>query len=174
MAIAYLALGSNINDRMAFLSKAERLLNEKESITITKSSAVYETEPWPKEKHSEQHPHYEGGQKWFLNQVIQIETELSPQDLFKVTEEIEKEIGRTEKDHWGPREIDIDILLYDDLVIESPELQIPHRHMHDRQFILVPLIEISPDLKDPSNGKTFSEILEDISKEDSHKVTLFL
>jgi len=174
MATSYLSLGSNIDDRMAFLVKAEAILSDNKNINIVKSSKVYETEPWPKENHSKQHPHHEGGQKWFLNQVIKIETDLSPQKLLELNEEIEKEIGRTEKDHWGPREIDVDILLYNDLVIESPELQIPHRHMHDRQFILVPLIEIAPDLKDPSNGKTFSDILEEIRKEDSHKVTPFL
>ena len=174
MADVFIALGSNINDRLAFLSKAETILSHNPDITILKASKVYETEPWPREYQTNKHPDQESGQEWFLNQVIKIETDLSPQELAKVAEDIENEIGRTLSHHWGPREIDIDILLYDGQVIDSPDLEIPHRHMRDRQFVLVPLVEIAPDLKDPTTGSTFKEILERAKKVDDHKVTPFL
>ncbi|MDH5596622.1 MAG: 2-amino-4-hydroxy-6-hydroxymethyldihydropteridine diphosphokinase [Candidatus Peregrinibacteria bacterium] len=171
---AYLSLGSNIDDRMAHMAEAESMLNAHEGITISKTSQVYETEPWPNEHHPDDHPHKEGGKKWFLNQVIQIETELSPQQLLEATQAIEKQMGRTQKHDWAPREIDIDILLYADQIIDEPDLEIPHRHMEDRQFILVPLLEIDPDLIDPMTGRPFKEILEEVKKKDSHKVSSFL
>jgi 2-amino-4-hydroxy-6-hydroxymethyldihydropteridine diphosphokinase len=158
---------------MAFLAEAEAKLSAHPSLTITKSSKIYETEPWPKEN-NDQHPHEEGGRKWFLNQVVEVETELSPQELAKVCADIEAEVGRTPSHHWGPREIDLDILLYEDQIIDSPELEIPHRHMRDRQFVLVPLVEIAPSLKDPMTGNTFQHILGVVQKADSHKVTPFL
>ena len=166
MAEVYLSLGSNIDDRMAFLAKAESMLNAHADIKMTQNSKIYETEPWPKEG--------EHGQKWFLNQVIKIETDLSPQDLVAEMEKIEKELGRTEKHHLGPREIDIDILLYDDQIIDTPELTIPHRHIEDRQFVLVPLVEIAPDLIDPMTQRSFKNILAETKEKDDHKVTPFL
>lgn len=164
---AYLSLGSNIDDRMAHLSAAEEKLENHPQIQIIKKSKIYETEPWP---HSTDHDHPEGeaGQMWFLNQAIQIETDLEPQELLRFIQTIESDIGRTKKHHWGPREIDIDILLYGDSVFESSELTIPHRHMNDRQFVLVPLVELDPHLKDPVSGKAFKGILDVM--DDQHKV----
>lgn len=174
MTEAYLALGSNIDDRLAFLAEAETMLSSNTDIEILQASKVYETQPWPKEDHDHDHPHAEGGRKWFLNQVIKISTKLSPQELLAVTQAIEEEIGRTEKHHWGPREIDIDILLYGDQILDSPELHIPHRHIEDRQFVLVPLVEIAPDLMDPMTKRNFKQILEEAKAKDDHKVTPFL
>ncbi len=171
---AYLALGSNIDDRMAFLAEAESILSSNPKIEITQTSKIYETEPWPKDNLPDDHPHMEKGQKWFLNQVIKVETSLSPQDLADFIESIEEKLGRTKRQHWGAREIDLDILLYEDQIIDSPELQIPHRHIEDRQFVLVPLVEIAPKLKDPMTGRTFSQILEEAKAKDDHKVTPFL
>lgn len=167
---AYLSFGSNIGDRMAYLSDAEQELANNSDIKIVCKSRIYETQPWPLHKIElgEGHPEKEEGQRWFLNQVIKITTTLSPQDLLLAIEKIESEIGRTSKHHWGPREIDIDILLFDKLVIDSDELVIPHRHLNDREFVLVPLLEIEPDLKDPLSGKTFKSILKNIK--DKHKV----
>jgi 2-amino-4-hydroxy-6-hydroxymethyldihydropteridine diphosphokinase len=170
----YLALGSNIDDRMAFLAKARDLLANESGIELAKASKVYETEPWPRNELPNDHPHSETGQKWFLNQVLQIETTLSPQELLKVLGTIEQKVGRTKREHWGAREIDIDILLYGNQIIDTPDLQIPHRHIQDRQFILVPLVEISPKLKDPMTDRNFIEILERVKAEDDHKVTPFL
>lgn len=171
---AYLALGSNIDDRIAFLAQAESMLSADPKIEIVQTSKIYETEPWPREELPDDHPHMEKGQKWFLNQVIEISTAHSPQELAEKAEAIEKEIGRTKREHWGAREIDLDILLYGDQVIDTPGLQIPHRHIEDRQFVLVPLVEIAPKLKDPMSGRSFAEILEEAKAKDDHKVSPFL
>jgi 2-amino-4-hydroxy-6-hydroxymethyldihydropteridine diphosphokinase len=172
--IAYLSLGSNIDDRMAFLGKAEKMLKAHSKIKILKASQVYETEPWPKKAVPNGHPHAEKGEKWFLNQVLEIETSLAPDKLLKEVQATEKGIGRIKREHWGPREIDIDILLYGDQTIDSPDLQIPHRHLEDRQFVLVPLVEIAPKLKDPMTGRKFADILKEIKVKDTHEVTPFL
>ena len=165
---AYLSLGSNKGDRMAHLAAAEEKLENHLHVKILKKSKIYETEPWPlhevEEADEREFPKAEKGQKWFLNQVIQIETNLSPQEFLSFIQSIESDIGRTKKHHWGHREIDIDILLYGNKVIELPELTIPHRHMNDRQFVLVPLLEIEPHLKDPVSGKTYKYILENINR----------
>lgn len=170
----YLALGSNIDDRMAFLTKAENVLKTNPKIEIIKTSKVYETEPWPRKELPNDHPHIEEGQKWFLNQVLEIETSLSPQELLEEVKSIEQKIDRTKREQWGAREIDIDILLYGEQIIDTPELQIPHRHIEDRQFVLVPLVEIAPKIKDPMTGRKFSDILEETKAKDDHKVTPFL
>jgi len=162
---AYLALGSNIGDRMAFLSQAEAALRVNPAIEITKASRVYETEPWPDKEKS---------RFWFLNQVLEIETTLTPDKLLQEAKAIEKKLGRIKTEPWGDREIDIDILLYNGEVIDTPDLQIPHRHIQDRLFVIVPLTEIAPHLKDPLTGRTFSEILTETRRKDDHKVTPFL
>lgn len=172
--IAYLSLGSNIDDRMAFLGKAEKMLKAHPKIKVLKASQIYETEPWPKKMLPNSHPHAEKGEKWFLNQVLKIETSLAPDKLLKEVQTIERKIGRIKREHWGPREIDIDILLYGDQIIDTPDLQIPHRHLEDRQFILVPLVEVAPDLKDPMTGRKFTTILKEVKSKDSHQVTPFL
>ena len=168
--VIYLSLGSNMGDRMAYLAAAEEKLSNYPGIKIVKKSKIYETEPWPLHdaNDEDEHPNKEEGQMWFLNQVIKINTNVSPQQLLDVIEKIESDIGRTSKHHWGPREIDIDILLYGKEIIESPELTIPHRHINDRQFALAPLLEIEPNIKDPVSGKTFKSILKNIK--DQHKV----
>jgi 2-amino-4-hydroxy-6-hydroxymethyldihydropteridine diphosphokinase len=171
--IVYLSLGSNIGDRMAYLAMAEEKLQKNPKIEILKKSSIYETEPWPliDISNGSEHPKLEKGQMWFLNQVIKIQTDLSPQELLSLTKTIETDMGRIAKHHWGPREIDIDILLYGEEIIESPELTVPHRHMNDRQFVLVPLLEIEPDIKDPASGKSFKSILKKIK--DKHKVETY-
>lgn len=172
---AYLALGSNMDDRMAFLLKAKALLEKCPAIKIIKASVIYETDPWPKPLSSvkNSHPHEERGQKWFLNQVIEIATVLTPEKLLSEIKTIEKSMGRQKREHWGAREIDIDILLYGHEILDTPDLQIPHRHIEDRQFVLVPLVEIAPHLKDPITGRKFTDILEEIRIKDDHQVTPF-
>jgi len=179
--VAYLSLGSNIDDRMAFLGKAEKMLKAHPKIKILKASKIYETEPWPKKvvpnlarSEGGGHPHAEKGEKWFLNQVLEVETSLVPDKLLKEVQTIEHKIGRIKREHWGPREIDIDILLYGDQIIDTPDLQIPHRHMEDRQFVLVPLVEIAPHLIDPMTGRKFAAILKEVKSKDTHEVTPFL
>jgi 2-amino-4-hydroxy-6-hydroxymethyldihydropteridine diphosphokinase len=175
MAIVYLSLGSNVEDRMEYLTLAEEKLSGHSDIEILKLSKVYETEPWPLhevEDKKGKHPHAEEGRKWFLNQVIQIKTQLPPAKLLAVAQKIETELGRTAKNDWGDREIDIDILLYDQDTLDSPNLEIPHRHMNDREFVLIPLLEIAPKLVDPISGELYADILREIKS--SHKVVPFL
>lgn len=161
---AYLGLGSSMGDRVALLKNAIALLSDHSHITILKSSSIYETTPWPKNETSTQN--------WFLNQVIHIQTSLSPHDLLRVTEDIEKAVGPKKKGDWGPRLIDIDILLYGSQIIDLPDLQIPHPRMNERQFVLVPLMEITPELQDPVSGRKFSDLLKELQKNDESEVKL--
>ena len=174
--IVYLSLGSNMGDRIAHLAAAEEKLENNSHIKILKKSRIYETEPWPLhgvEGHpDDKHPESEAGELWFLNQALKIETDLKPLEFLDVCKNIESDIGRSPAHHWGPREIDLDILLFGEEVIDLPELTIPHHHLNDRQFVMVPLLDIEPKLKDPVSGKTYKTILKNIK--DDHKVEPFL
>ncbi len=176
--ISYLSLGSNIGDRMDYLSAAkEKLVNHPE-IEMIQESQIYETEPWPHMSEREQvkdergKPGAETGSNWFLNQVVKVETTLEPDDLLEEIEKMETDLGRTMKNNLGPREIDIDILLYNEEIVDFPHLQIPHRHIMDRRFVLEPLVEMEPYLKDPRTGKMYRYILENL--EDDFQVAPFL
>ena len=139
--ITYLSMGSNLGDRIANLRKAISSLPPK-LIPLVQSS-IYETEPWG---YSEQ--------PVFLNMVVKGETELGPHDLLDFLKQLEVSIGRRETFRFGPRFIDLDILFYDDLVLETPDLVIPHPRIAERAFVLVPLAEIAPDLYHPAVGKS--------------------
>ena len=162
MAIAYLCLGSNIGDRVGYVQQATKMLVESGDVTIVRSSALYETEPWGKPE-----------QCWFLNAVIEVKTKLNPQDLLNLCLTTEKHLGRDrEKEiHWSSRTIDIDILLYDDLIVEEENLIIPHQHLHERAFALVPLLELVPDLEHPKLKKSLLELHEAI--ENPEDIVLF-
>lgn len=151
-SFVYLALGSNLGDRMAFLQEAEKQLENHPQISIVKRSSIYETQHWPPSESSE-HPDH-------LNQVIMMETILNPVDLLSLIQVVEKQVGKKKREHWGSREIDIDLLLYDDLRIDSPELTLPHPYMVNRRFVLVPLLELAPHLVDPLSGEAYSAILD--------------
>lgn len=161
----YLSLGSNEGDRANFLKEVKEKLASLPEITLLKASSVYETQPWP--QHSRD-PKAQPAQPDFLNQALALETSLSPEALLQACQSIEKEMGRNKKNHWGPRVIDIDILLYHDKKIDLPDLEIPHSRMKGRQFVLVPLLEITPGLKDPVSGQKYIDILSEI--EHSHNV----
>jgi len=137
----YLSLGSNLGDRIANLRKAISSLPPK--LLPLVQSSVYETEPWG---YSEQ--------PVFLNMVVKGETELGPHNLLAFLKQLEVSIGRRETFRFGPRFIDLDILFYDDLVLETPDLVIPHPRIAERAFVLVPLAEIAPDLYHPAVGKS--------------------
>ncbi|MBN2086903.1 2-amino-4-hydroxy-6-hydroxymethyldihydropteridine diphosphokinase [Candidatus Peregrinibacteria bacterium] len=174
---AYLSLGSNIGDRLDFLSAAKEKIENHPEMKLVAESQIYETEPWPhttkKERFDDEvRPSIEEGPLWFLNQVIKIETDLEPDDLLEEIEQIEVDLGRKHKNNMGPREIDIDILLYGDEVIDFPHLQIPHRHIMDRRFVLEPLVEMEADLVDPRTGQMYRYILENL--EDDFQVAPFL
>ena len=155
MALVYLSLGSNIGDRVAFIQQAVNLLQAGNKTTLVRSSTLYETEPWGNKS-----------QNWFINAVVELKTQLSPEELLDFCQNIEKELGRVRDGvpRWGERTIDIDILFYNDKIINTPKLTIPHKHLHERAFTLVPLLELIPSFKHPVSGKTISELHDALEK----------
>jgi 2-amino-4-hydroxy-6-hydroxymethyldihydropteridine diphosphokinase len=144
----FLALGSNLGNRAGNLRSAIAALNSRDGIRVLRESSFYETEPV-------------GGptQGMFLNAVIEIETTFEPENLLKAVLDIESSLGRVRREHWGPRTIDIDILTLGDLVYVSPTLSIPHPLMHERGFVLRPLLEIAPNFRHPVFGTSGSDLL---------------
>lgn len=142
----YLSLGTNLGDRAANLRLALDSLPPQ--MTVQAKSRIYETPPWG---YTEQNA--------FLNQAVKADTYLDPEPLLKHLKRLEIALGRTETFRYGPRLIDIDILFYDDLVLETPLLTIPHPHLHERGFVLVPLMDIAPDHVHPLSGKSVREML---------------
>jgi 2-amino-4-hydroxy-6-hydroxymethyldihydropteridine diphosphokinase len=145
---AYLGLGSNMGDRGNYLTQARDLLKSSEEVRISKESSLYESEPVGYLD-----------QPCFLNQVVDVKTTLAPQDLLHILQQVENVLGRRRVIRWGPRVIDIDLLLYDRLTISSDDLTVPHPRLDERNFVLVPLNEISPELVHP-DGRTTAEHLE--------------
>lgn len=135
MSRAYLSLGSNLGDRLGLLRAAEARLSTTPGIRVLARSSVYETESVGV-----------ADQPWFLNRVLQIETALDPHALLDAVEQVEAALGRTRALRWGSRTLDIDLLLYDDRVVVSDRLRIPHPELPRRRFVLVPLAEIDPQL----------------------------
>ena len=148
MPTVYLALGSNVGDREANLRRAIQLLKHS-AITITRLSSIYETEPVDYVD-----------QPWFLNAALEAQTDLLPAQLLATLRGIESQMGNIKVISKGPRLIDLDILLYNDLVIDTPTLQIPHPRMLQRNFVLVPLADIAPHFRHPSWAANVVEILD--------------
>ena len=157
----YLALGSNIGNRQENLSKALQRLRE--IVDIHKLSAVYETEPVGYLD-----------QPRFLNMVCYGQTTCSPDELLQSTQAIEEALGREPSFRNAPRPIDIDILLYDNLRLETEQLTIPHPRMSERAFVLVPLVEIAPTVIKPMSGKTAQEFLLAVSQAGISKLDICL
>ncbi|MEE2700282.1 MAG: 2-amino-4-hydroxy-6-hydroxymethyldihydropteridine diphosphokinase [Bacteroidota bacterium] len=147
MNTIFLQLGSNMGEREVYLQNAITLIAEGIGI-IQKKSKVYESVPWGVEN-----------QNNYLNQVLQIKSEFSAEDVLEKVLQIEDEIGRIRNEKWGERIIDIDILFFNDLIIEKEGICIPHIHLHSRKFVLLPLNEIVPDFMHPKYNKTISELL---------------
>ncbi len=146
MAFVCIGLGTNLGDRSVNIKKAKDELI-RYPVEIVKESSVDETEPvdfldQPK----------------FLNQVIGIKTDIPPHDLLKTLKEIEEKLGREKTVPKGPRIIDLDILLYDDIILDTKDLKIPHPEIKNRKFILKHLIEINPDITDPQTGIQYMDI----------------
>lgn len=187
MAIVYLSLGSNKGDRVGFVQQATSLLSaineeendltptknssnhferlnnlftskkmcpqEKKVFKVIRTSSLYETQPWLEKETT-----------WFVNAIIEVKTNLNPQDLLSECQRIEKQLGRNREleGHFGDRTIDIDILFYDKEIINEENLQIPHKYLYQRAFILVPMLEINPDLIHPELNKSMVDLHEEL------------
>lgn len=153
MAIVYLSLGSNLGDRLGYVQQAASIIGTTKDITIVSTSSFYETEPWQMDS-----------KNWFVNAIVQISTSLSPEELLIVINRIESQLGRERsgKREFTDRTIDIDILFYDDKLINTEKLVIPHRFFHRRACMLVPMLEIAQDFVHPLFKKTVSELYDEL------------
>jgi 2-amino-4-hydroxy-6-hydroxymethyldihydropteridine diphosphokinase len=151
---AYIGLGSNLGDREATIGEAVALLGAHPKVDVVAVSALRETEPWgPVE------------QPRFLNGAAAVETSLTPGGLLGVLLDVERRLGRARKERWGPRTIDLDLLVYGDAVVDEPGLTVPHPRLHERAFALQPLAELDPGLVVPNEG-TVTELLTALERAD--------
>lgn len=152
--IVYIGVGSNLGNKLDQCNKAISEILKADNNKLLAKSPFFKTSPIGYTS-----------QDWFINGVIKIETDLNPFDLLLTLKSIESKMGRKKTFKWGPRVIDLDILLYDEIEINTANLQIPHPQMHNRKFVLIPLLEIDKDLVHPSFKKTIKALLEEIKEE---------
>jgi len=143
----FLAFGANLGKRREQIEQGIMAL-KRDCVDIVTRSSWFETEP----VHMDNQP-------WFLNLVVQAETSYEPHALLAICQNVEKHVGRVPSDRFGPRHLDIDILLYGDLCIETEDLTIPHPRIEERRFVLVPLVEIAPELRSPNNNQRYADVL---------------
>lgn len=147
----YIALGSNVGDRLQNLQRALSCIKLLHNTTVKSVSSVYETLPFGKTEQSD-----------FYNAVIKIETGYSPNELLKELKRIEKQIGRIERERWGPREIDLDILLFNELNFSDEIITLPHKGIIYRDFVLFPLIEVEPELINPVYNRRYKDFVDEL------------
>lgn len=150
MSKVYIGIGSNLGDRLRNCLSALELLRQN-GLSVTKQSSMCETKPWGVTEQPE-----------FVNMTVEAETDLAPMKLLEMIKKIEKEMGRQDTIRWGPRIIDLDILLYDDIVLKTDSLTIPHPLMHEREFVLGPLSEIAGEFVHPVLKKSIADLLKGI------------
>lgn len=146
-AVVYLSLGSNMGNKADHLARARQAIAELPDTQVAAVSSLYHTAPVGKTD-----------QDWFLNQVLRVETQLSPWELLRRCLAIETSLGRVRLERWGPRVVDIDLLVYEDVTCDDEELTLPHPRLTERAFVLVPLVELDPDLL--IAGRSVVELLE--------------
>jgi 2-amino-4-hydroxy-6-hydroxymethyldihydropteridine diphosphokinase len=152
--IAYIGIGSNLGDKLDHCEKAVSEILKTDGHKLLAKSSFYRTQPIGYTS-----------QDWFVNGVIKIETDLEAHELLRALKTAESQLGRAETFRWGPRTIDLDILFFDDVEIHTEGLQIPHPLIQDRQFVLIPLVEIDRDLIHPVLKKTIQELLNNLSED---------
>lgn len=153
-----IALGSNLGDSLATLEAAIETLRQTPGITVAGKSSWYQTKalgpPQPD----------------YFNGAAILQVEMIPQLLLSILLKIENNFGRVRKEHWGARSLDLDLLLYDDLILDTPTLQIPHPRMQERAFVLVPLSEIAPDWVEPTSGRMVKQLVKDVDCSEVHRL----
>ena len=155
MTSVYIGIGSNLGDRQENCLEAVERIGKTSGCQVTSRSSWYLTKPVGVED-----------QDWFVNGVASLTTEISPQDLLRRVLDIESDMGRVRREKWGPRIVDIDILLYGREIIQEENLKIPHPLMHLRRFVLEPIVELAPDLIHPGLGRSMKELLAGLTDED--------
>ncbi len=158
MKLVYIALGSNLGDRAEHLRQAREQIDAQD-LRLLRASSIYETAPRDVED-----------QPWFLNQVIECETDLFPRQLLARLQKIERGMGRKRRIAKGPREIDLDILLFGDAVVKAPELEVPHPRLAERRFVLEPLAELVPEKRHPGTRKMMREMLTGVASQVVRKI----
>lgn len=158
MTKVYLSLGSNMGDRQGYLQRAVEALKQLTDTEVEAVSSYYETAAWGLTDQAD-----------FLNLALALETQLPAESLLSACQAIEKDLDRVRHEHWGPRTVDIDILLYGQEIWETEHLIVPHPFMTQRAFVLVPLLEIAKDLVEPQTGQTYEKYLSQLDTNDVHK-----
>lgn len=146
--IAYIGLGSNKGNRISYIELAVSKIRSTPGITFIEASSIYETKPFGNLN-----------QENFYNCVIKITVKSDHKELFRILKQIEKEAGRTESEKWGPREIDLDILLFNDLIFSDEIITLPHKGILERDFVMIPMVEIDPEIVHPVLNKKISMLL---------------